>query len=100
MALPVPVLVAVTAGVLVALAKEPGPGEPDALAGPSDSASMAPTMPTVPTAAVLSICRLIGDQARARRYGPRLKTFDPGLLFLESRQGFLDIRCSHWLSFL
>src|SRR5215469_2522157 len=58
MALPLPVLVAFTAGVLVELVKDAGPVVA-ALAVPAGSSSMAPTTPATPAAAVLAIPRRV-----------------------------------------
>jgi hypothetical protein len=64
MALPFPVLVACTAGVLVELVKDAGLWVA-ALAAPAGSSSMAPTMPATPTAAVLAMPRRVSPK------GPR-----------------------------
>src|SRR5215470_8666995 len=62
--LPFPVLVAVTAGLVVELVKDAGPASA-AFATPPGSTSMAPTTPAAPAAAVRTIPRRVSTAGRA-----------------------------------
>ena len=111
---PIPLLVALTAGVEVELVKVPGPVAALAIPG---SASIAPTIPAVPAAAAVTMPRRVSTAGRepgcvgppgrgpgcagspaaglaGSAHGLRLEALDPCLLFLKSRQEFADAgRC-------